>query len=435
MQSITRAFARTKSKFSGNGFLRNVLVMFTGTALGQACSLILAPLLTRIYSPELFGVQGFFIALIGVSAVIASLRYEMALPLAHDKEDAANLMAVCLTSVISLTIILYGLLLMLPQEWLAYWLGQLMPYRFLLPVGFLCIGAYQIMLGYATLKGTFAIIAKTKIYQGIAGPITQIALGLAGAGGFGLIIGYICGQSAGIFNMFTRLVIRQGDVINKISRAGMLKMAQRFIRFPLISTWSSMINMLGTNSMLLIIIPAFYSTAIAGFVFLTDRVIGRPLLLISTSILQVYLGEAAKNKSVDPGAMKRRFLQVTKGQFVIVAAWLAIINAGASYFVPFIFGKEWTGAIIYIHILSICYLPQMTMVAVMHTLQIMEKQGLTAIWEFGRFLLISAGFATSYILGLQAQQAITIYAISQAIAQVVLFVMMYIAIQKLQTAR
>lgn len=432
MPGTASVLMKIRSKFANGGFGRNVLIMFTGTALGQACSLLLSPVLTRIYSPELFGVQGFFIALIGISAVIASLRYEMALPLAGNKEDAANLMAVCFASLISLTVILYSLLALLPQEWLAYALGSLMPYRFLLPVGFMCVGAYQIMLGYATLEGVFAIVARTKIYQGIVGPVSQIALGLSGAGGWGLMIGYICGQSASIFNMLARLVIKPGDVLSKITCSGMVKMARRFARFPLISTWSAMINMLGTNSMLLIMIPAFYSTTIAGFVFLTDRIIGRPLLLISTSILQVYLGEAAKTQTADPKAMRRRFLQVTGGQFVIVAMWLLLINTTAFYFIPVVFGSEWAGAVIYIHILSICYLPQMTIVPVMHTLQIMEKQGLTAAWEFGRFILISGGFAASYILAFDAWEAILVYAISQAFAQLVLFVIMYLAIQRLQ---
>ena len=130
--------------------------------------------------------------------------------------------------------------------------------------------------------------------------------------------------------------------------------------------------------------------------------------------------------------MRRRFLQVTGGQFVIVAMWLLLINTTAFYFIPVVFGSEWSGAVIYIHILSICYLPQMTIVPVMHTLQIMEKQGLTAAWEFGRFILISGGLSASYILAFDAWEAILVYAISQAFAQLVLFVIMYLAIQRLQ---
>jgi O-antigen/teichoic acid export membrane protein len=253
-----------------------------------------------------------------------------------------------------------------------------------------------------------------------------------GAGAWGLIIGFIVGQSAGLTNMISRLVIKPADLFGHVNRTDMLAMAKRFIKFPLISSWSAIINVLGTNSMMMIIVPLMYSNVIAGFIFLTERIIGRPLLLISTSILQVYLGEAAKKQSTDPKAMRRRFLQIIKAQAVIVSSWLLLINSTAFYFVPIVFGAEWAGAVIYINILSLCYLPQMIMVAVMNTLQIMEKQALTAIWEFTRFILIMSGFAVSYSYSLGAVEALLIYSLSQAFMQLVLFILMYYQIQKLQ---
>ncbi len=429
---INKVRARLREKFTHGSFARNVLIMFTGTALGQLTSLLLSPALTRIYSPEMFGIVGFFTSLLGILGVVASLRYDMALPIAKSKEDAANLLAVCFFTLFFVTSVLYGCLLFTPDNSVSYALGSLYPYRHLLPVGFLCIGAYQIMVGYATQREAFAVLAKTKIYQGVTGPVSQIGLGLMGAGAWGLIIGFILGHSAGFFSMLSRLVLKPRDVLPNISRKGMLAIAKRFSNFPLISTWSSMISVLGTNTMMSLVVPIIYSNTVAGFIFLTERIIGRPLLLISTSILQVYLGEAAKTQTSDPRAMRRRFLQITKGQFIIVSAWLALINATAFYLVPIVFGKQWAGAVIYINILSICYLPQMVIVAVQHTLQIMEKQLLTAIWEFGRFVLITGGFLFSYVYKLEPEQGILIYSVSQAFAQIVLFWFMYSSIQKLQ---
>ncbi len=432
MSLVTKIRIKLLSKFTHGSFARNVLIMFVGTAIGQFTSLLLSPVLTRIYTPELFGILGFFSSLIGILSVISSLRYDMALPITETKKDAANLLAVCCSVLIFTTSVFFGIILFLPYEFINSTLGSLSPYRFLLPIGFLGAGAYQIIVSYATREGAFATISRTKIYQGVSGPVSQIGLGIAGMGAWGLIIGFIIGQSAGIANMFVRLVFKPRDVLPNVTWQGMKSMASRFSRFPLISTWSAMINVLGTNSMMMIVIPMLYSSTIAGFIFLTERIIGRPLILISTSILQVYLGEAAKTQASDPVAMRRRFLQIIKGQFFIVSFWLGIINATAFYLIPIIFGKEWADAVIYIHILSICYLPQMIMVAVMNTLQIMEKQALTAMWEFARLVLIISGFAISYSFSLSAEQALLIYSSSQAVMQVILFGLMYYSIQKLQ---
>ena len=155
-------------------FSHNVLLMFVGTFLGQLTSVILAPILTRIYSPEMFGVLGAFTALASILSVIAALRYEMALPLAKTPEDAINLLAICGLALFATTGIGFFVIYALPERFF----GNFYEFRFLLPVGFFCIGAYQVMVYYATQQGSFHTISRTKIYQGLAGPTSQIALGL-----------------------------------------------------------------------------------------------------------------------------------------------------------------------------------------------------------------------------------------------------------------
>lgn len=430
--AIKKIIARLRVKPAQGSFARNVLVMLTGSAIGQLAGLLLSPVLTRIYSPEIFGVAGSFTAVVSILAVIAALRYDMALPIERDNENSANLLAVCFITLFFTTALGYGLLLLVPGEVAGSSLGSLMPYRFLLPVGFFCIGAYQVMVSYATLKSSYSIIAKTKIYQGLMGPVTQIGLGAAQMGAWGMILGFIAGQSLGVGAVFSRLIIKPRDVVPHMNFRGIAAMARRYSRFPLVSSWSALISAAGANNILLVIIPVLYSNAVAGFIFLTDRIVARPLLLISTSVLQVYVGEISKMLAADPAGLRRRFLQVTFHQLCIVAGWLALVNLTAFYFIPIIFGQNWIEAVPYIHVLSICYLAQMGLLPVMNTLQILEKQGLSAIWETGRLLLVMGAFALSYVYGLSALECLLAYSICQTVAQIALFGFIYRSIQQLQ---
>ncbi len=431
----SKIIALIKEKIISNRFGRNVFIMFAGTALGQFCSVLLSPILTRIYLPEFFGILGLFAVVIDVLSVFSTLSYELALPLAKSKRDAANLLGVCALCMLITALSFYLLLFFLPSEWYNNLLGSLVPYSYFLPIGVLCVSAYHVMIAYATWEEKFAIISKTKIYQGVTGPVTQIGLGIAGAGGAGLLIGYIIGQSAGFFNMFVNLVLKPRDLITQITRQGMIEIGRRFSRFPLISTWSELISSFGSNNLLFIVIPILYSNVIAGYIFLISRIIERPLLLISTSILQVYIGEAAKTQNSNPQAMHKRFMQIVKVQSAIVALWLIIINATAYYFIPVLFGKNWGDATIYIYILTICYFPQMVMASVTHTLQILEKQALMGLWEFIRFALVIGGFISSYIFALDAKQALLLYSITQALMQFFLFALMYISIKRLKKTK
>jgi O-antigen/teichoic acid export membrane protein len=416
-----------RSRFQQGSFGYNVLVMFTGTLIGQIGTVVLAPVLTRVYSPDMFGVLGLFTSALSILSVIAALRYEMALPLAQSEEDAANLLAVCIAALISMT----GLGCVIASVLPAVLLGTLAPYRLLLPVGFFCIGAYQVMVYYATRKAEFHVIARTKVYQGIIGPLSQIGLSFFGAGTWGLIIGFILGQSTGISLLFSRLVLIP-HILNRVTLAGMKSMAKRFRRFPLVSSWSGLIEAAGGSYLLLVAMPLLYSHTIAGFVFLTERIIGRPLLLISTSILQVYVGDISRLINDDPEGMHHRFLRLAMHQLMIVTGWLVLVNLAAPPLFPIVFGEQWQGAVPYLQVLSIAYLPQMVMHALVHTLQILERQGVSALWESGRFIAVCGTFVISHAYGLGALQALLAYSIVQAIAQVILFILMYHSIQSLR---
>ena len=204
--------------------------------------------------------------------MLATLRYEMALPLVESDSHAADLLAVCILSLFGTTAIF--ILVILGISTLgnaAAMLGPLAPYRWLMPAGFFCIGAYQAMIAFATRQGAFPVIARTKIYQGAVGPGSQILMGLLGFKAWGVILGYILGQSAGITRLFTHLVFVP-KVLRTVSRAGMQAMAKRFRHFFFLSTWSGIINVASGTYLLLVTIPILYSETVVGFVFLTDRI-------------------------------------------------------------------------------------------------------------------------------------------------------------------
>ncbi len=433
---IQRQNSRLSSKIAKGSFSHNVLLMFIGTAIGQMGSVILSPALTRIYSPEEFGVLGIYMMVISVMSLIASLRYELAIPLTKTEEETANMLGVCLLSLFFVNLLIGIVLYSINSvpEYLESSFGLLWEYRLMVPVGMFAIGAYQILVSYATHKQTFKVISQTKIYQGYGGPISQIILGLAGTNVWGMITGFVIGQSMGASVLFKKLIPNPKLIIKSMSVSGIKAMAYRFRNFPLISSFSSMINMLGGNNILFLAIPMIYhSTIITGFIFLINRIVERPLLMLSTSILQVYMGDAYKTQNHDREAMRDRFLNVLRFQLIIVSGWLFLINATAYYLIPFVFGEEWRDSVQYIYILSIAYLPQMTMHAVTHTLQILEKQKLAVIYDTCRLLAVIFVLYLGYLYAWQVSYLLIAYGLVQAVASVILFMLMYRSINEVQS--
>lgn len=86
-------------------FVRNVAVLAGGTAAGQAIVVLASPVLTRLYTPEDFGVLAVYASLLCVLSTVATLRYELAIPLPKRDEDAAALVVLCLVIVLGMSLL------------------------------------------------------------------------------------------------------------------------------------------------------------------------------------------------------------------------------------------------------------------------------------------------------------------------------------------
>lgn len=436
--SAVALWQRLRAMLGRKPFLKNVSIMLTGAAAGQTVSLVLSPILTRIYAPEQVGILSVYSALLTIFVVIASLRFELAVPLAASDEDAINLVAVCICALAFTTALMAVAAFTFPERILEeFWptpinAWHVAVYRGLLVLGFLCLGGYYVALYLATRQGAYPSISWTRLYQGIVGPSSQIGLGVAGVGAPGLLFGSILGQSTGTLSLFHHVLRSRRGLLSAISLRRMVALARRYRRFPLIASWAALIDAAGGDQLLYMMVTTQYSARIAGFIFLAERIVARPLSLVGTSILQVFMGEAGKTVTSDPGHFRRRFYQVISRQFLLSLAWVGATNLAAALLFSTVFGARWGDAVIYLQAMSIGYLAHAVVLPVFHTLQLLEKQTMAACWQVGRLLLIVATFAFCIGNKVSAPNAILLYSGIQAASSVVLLGLMAGAIRHLQ---
>lgn len=140
-------------KLIDNKFFRSVILIAGGTAFGQAIIIISFPIISRLYSPEEYGILTTFTAVLGMLAVVGSLKYEWGIAIADDDDKAINVTAlsflVLFVVVGLLALILYGY----GEEILVIMDGEnLYKYRLFIPIGFLFIGIYNILTQWALRK-------------------------------------------------------------------------------------------------------------------------------------------------------------------------------------------------------------------------------------------------------------------------------------------
>jgi O-antigen/teichoic acid export membrane protein len=422
---------RLRQHAARRSFTWNVSIMLLGTMAWQVFSILLSPVLTRLFTPEQFGYLSVYNAVLMMFGVIASLGLEMAIPICLVDAECANLLALCGIALSGTTTACALIATVVPADMLTQLgIGQLASYRYLLPLGVAWLGGYYIMVAVATRAAAFKEIARTRISQGISGPVSQIILGILNAGAPGLVIGFIIGQASGTLLLLSRTVLSRPAWLRQVTWSGMVAVARRYAGFPLYATWARVLDIAGGATILFVLFSACYSTEVAGFMFLSERVIMRPLIVLSTSLLQVFTGEAGRVVSEDPAQLLRRFRQVVPRQFLVATVWILIANLLAGWAFPLLFGPAWADAVPYLRALSVFYLLQAILHPVSTTLQTLERQVTALAWQIGRALVVVPGVLLPWWSGMSALTTLWISAVVQAACCLVLLWLMAGAIRE-----
>jgi O-antigen/teichoic acid export membrane protein len=396
-------------------FAWNVSIMLAGAVCGQAFSVLLSPVLTRLFTPEQFGQLSVYNSVLGVLSVVASLGLELAIPICLDDRECANLAALCGIALVATSGACTLLTWLLPVHVLSLLgVGSLTPFRYLLPVGLAWLGGYYIVVALATREGAFKEIARTRISQGVSAPVAQILLGALGAGTPGLVFGSILGQASGTLLLLSRVAFREARRLREISWRGIVAVARRYADFPLFASWARVLDVAGGGMILYVLFSACYSSEVAGFMFLSERVIMRPLIIVSSSLLQVFTGEAGRSVSQYPGRLRARFYQVVTRQFLFSGSWILLANLVAGLVFPLLFGAAWADAIPYLRALSLLYLLQAALHPVSTVLQVLERQRTAGAWQIGRLIVVIAGVLGPWWGDVSALGALWVSALIQA---------------------
>jgi len=316
--------------------MRNVLKLVGGTAGSQVITVASAPILTRLYGPESFGVLAAFTSILALLNVMSSLRYELAIAVPEDDEEAFALLWLCFLLVaISTALTTVGVALL--GNRLVDWLQQpaLRYLLWMLPVGVLLTGLYQPLSYWAIRQQQFSLLAQTKLSQSSFNLITNILA--APLGTIGLLMGQIVSQSVGV-----AAILRQSSRVlwrgPKDSRVVLWKLLRQYSHFGLYSSPAGLINTIGNQVPNLIFASAF-GMAELGQLALAQRLLLLPASLIGSAVSQVFLSKASKffRAGKLPALLKMSY----KKLFVYGVLSCSCIFFVVTPLVPLMFGGEW----------------------------------------------------------------------------------------------
>jgi len=333
-------------------FKSNVIRLVSGTGLAQIIGLAAAPILTRLYGPEAFGIAALFAAITGVLVVLACLRYELSIVLPKEDEEAANLLA------LSLAISVLVAALTVPVIWLAGdlvldWINasELHSYLWLIPLVVFISGAYTAFNYWSTRTKHFTRLSICRVTSQITTTGGSLDLGFSGhATGGSLIIAGIAGQVLATAVLAWLILKDNGKfLLQHVSWHGMRAGLRRHRKFPIYSSWGALINA-ASWQLPVLMLGAFFSPAIVGLYSLGFRLIQMPMSLVGEAISQVLFQRMSEEKS------SKEIQRLVAGIFrrlllVGLLPSMVLMVIGADLF-AFVFGENWREAGVYVQILA-----------------------------------------------------------------------------------
>lgn len=386
-------------------FGRDVGKLVSGTVVAQAVALCLTPVITRIFSPEIYGVASVFTSIVLILVVIACMRYELAILLPKDDKDAGAVFHLCLIILVCISLLCIPIILLF-GDLIADLLGSdaVKDYLFLVPVAVFIDGLYLALRYWNTRRKRFGTQAATQAMQSISGNGLKLGFGTLGLINPGsLILGDILGKGAG--TLILLLQAMRADlklILQSFSLKNIRKQMIRFKKFPLIDTWSSFINTLSWQ-MPVLLLTGFFSPAIAGFYTLGFQMTQAPLSLIGSSISQVFFQRLSVAKH--DGTMGEITTDICSLMFLItVFPCILLMVVGGDLF-SLVFGSEWREAGVFAQILAIWIMIWFVSSVLSPVISILEIQGLGFMTSSANLLtravsLVIGGIVGSVYLGL-----------------------------------
>lgn len=389
-------------------FIRRMAMLSGGTLLGQLLLVAVSPILTRIYGPEAFGALAVFNSLAAILALVASLRYEFGIPVAREEEEAAGLVGVCVAATLGATLLVAGGV-WLVGPWLARAteIPSLAWLLWLLPLTVLCSGLSLPLNYWSIRKGTFRVNTANKVVQAASQAGAQLALGLGGAGTWGLILGYAAGPAAMLLHFLGALPAAERARLLAARRPRALwPSARAHWRYPAFSAPSTLLEM-SVQLLPAVLLAVLHGPAVAGWFGLGQRVMGLPVKLLANAASQVFLGEAPRLDG--DAAVRRLFLRSVGGFALVGLLGMAPVLLLGPWLFGLVFGAEWRMAGAIAAALVPQHLARFVVMPVSQTLNIYGRQDFHLVATTAGGAAMALAFGGGWILGLDAMAVILLY--------------------------
>lgn len=418
--------------------LKAASIVAAGSIVAQGINIIFSPIISRFYSPDMFGTLGFIISATSVLTPLAMLCYSYAIILPKEDKDSVLLIRFSIVSGVVFSLLIFVVLLILNEPLARIFnVSEYREYLLLIP---LMLVITIIIITYDTWLIRKKIFKTSSIIS--ASQSLLMNLSLLGVGFYYPIHTSLIG-----INLFakayhalasfitTRKSIKQTMVDGQNSRGGNLKRLKLVLReyrdFPIYRTPQIVLSSLSSNLPVLML-TILSGTNATGLYDLARRVLNLPVIVVADSIGKVFEQRVAEK--AQSGQSVQTF---TLKAVLLLAAVGAIPFAILFFFGPvlfeFVFGPEWYGAGVYARWMSLWLFTVFTNRPCIKAIPSLDLQKQYLVFEIFSVLIRGSSLVAAFLVTNNDVIGISAFSIAGAALNIVL--MIYVLIKSAERNR
>lgn len=392
-------------------FVRNIMALMSATFVAQILNYLLAPVITRLYTPEEFAELGIFLRIVGIGAALATLRYEQALPVVKNDSHSFRLFRFVLR-VIGIVSAVSALLIIIPFLTDDNLEGYIM--YGLIPLGIGLTAYFALGTNWLLRFKRVSIIGWTRVLNALGASLFKIVFGFFQIGYLGLIYGTVIGLFVGVFPIYkvTRKDQNKYMIPRKSKRNAII--ALNYIDFPKINLPHGILDY-SRDLIVAILFLYLFSKEEYGLYDHSFRMLRIPLILVGTALGQMFFQRCAeminKGQNVRPLILKSLKMLV----LIAIVPFGLLALYGEEIF-AFVFGAEWRGSGIFSEIMAFWFAMNFIISPITSLPLILRRQAsFFKLAIFGTVLMIASILFPVYLFEANILETIWVLSIGQAL--------------------
>jgi lipopolysaccharide exporter len=340
----------------GSSSFKNILVVMSGTAVAQVIGFALTPIVSRLFTPSDFGIFGSFTSVLSIIAAGVTLQYAQAIMLPKEDDDAANVFAVSMLSVILITALSVAAALFFSNPLLNLFKSpEATVLLWFLPLGVFLSGINQSFQAWCIRRKAFKLTSASQIVRAVVVNTAQIAFGFFKYGGPGLVAGAAVADGTTNLYLSGQVCRRDWPLLRRaLSLSRIRRCAVEYRDFPIYSATQNMMSAF-SSGLPVLLLAYFYGIGVAGSFAFGLRLLQVPMTFVLTSLRQVLFQKACETHNQN-GNLFALFKKTTIGLFVIAVIPALILILIAPMLFVWIFGSNWHQAGIFVRWLVLWHL-------------------------------------------------------------------------------